>query len=290
MSTQGMNNQPDVLSKQTLSFADREILIAKYPLFALLDRKDIKELALIAHEVRLDQGAVITKEGDIVDSVYLIVSGTATVTRSITSAEKTITMDLATLTKGDAIGLTGTGFFARRGIRTATVLAASPMVLLAFDVIDFQRFLQRPGIASPVLKNTGDKILLMNFIQKSNLFKDFSVARIQWFARNVEKISLSAGATLFKEGDPSNEFYFIVTGCISVTTDKDKGKIVCLYESNSVIGADTFIAHTKRHSLAKAEVNSELFVISQNQIAAAKSWEPTFLEHVVSKLKKLWEE
>lgn len=294
MNTQGMDNQQlEVTSKQTLSFTDREIFISKYPLFGLLSRRDVRELALIAREVRLPEGAIITKEGDIVDSVYLIVSGSAKVSREVSSPTKTETMELATLKKGDAIGLSGTGFFARRGIRTATVIAAQPIVLLAFDVIDFQRFLQRPGIATPALKNTGDKILLMNFIQQSNLFKDFSVERIQWLAKHVKKINIPAGATLFKEGEKSDEFYFIVTGCMSVMLEKDKGKIVSLYESNSVIGIDSFVTGKPRDALAKAEVNSELFVISRKEIADAKAWEPTFFENiyatVVENIRSFWE-
>lgn len=270
-------------AKPALSFHARETFISQYTLFALLEKKDIRELTLIAQEVRLDTGAIITKEGDIVDSVYLIVSGAAKVTRAIVSAENTETMDLSILKKGEAIGLTGTGFFSRRGVRTATVTAMEPMILLAFNVADFQRFLQKRGIATSNLKNVGDKILLMNFIQQSKLFKDFSVDRIQWLAKNVNKISVPSSTILFKEGDAANEFYFIVTGCISLASDNVNGRIVRLYESNSVIGVDTFAAGTRQNSLAKAEINSELFVINRGQIEEAKAWQPSFFRDLYSR-------
>src|SRR6185437_7831775 len=89
----------------------RESFIAHYPLFCLLNPNDIHDLALLAKEVSFAAETIIIHEGDLVDAVYLIMSGTAKVTRSITTVGKTEIIPIAHLTKGDAIGLTQTGFF-----------------------------------------------------------------------------------------------------------------------------------------------------------------------------------
>lgn len=249
-----------------LTVPNRETIIAKYPLFCLLNQKDIHELALVAKEEQVDAGTVLTREGDIVDKVYLIVSGTAKVMQDIHEKGKSISKEIATLKNGDAIGLASTGFFSREGIRTATVIAVKPMVLLSFDLRDFQIFLQRPGVAYPAIKNTGDKIILMNFIQQSNIFKDFSIKKTQQLAKSVKKMALKADKVLYKEGEMADAIYFIISGSISTLSNNGDGKLAKLYEPYSIIGEDEFIQKTPRQSIARAESDCELFVLERRQI------------------------
>lgn len=258
-----MDQKPEAKS---LSLADYESIIAKYPLFYLLNHKDIRELAHVAKEIKVNAGTVITKEGDIVDSVYLIVSGKAKVTREVKLVDKPTTVDIATLKKGDAIGLAGTGYFSRLGIRTADVTAIEPMVLLSFDVRDFQNFLQRPGVAYPALKNAGDQILLMNFIQQSHLFKDLPIDKIQALARIIKKINVKAGSTIYKEGTFANEFYFIAAGSVVLITQREKETIARLYESYTVLGMEEYTERAKHPATARAETDCDLFVLTRRQI------------------------
>jgi CRP-like cAMP-binding protein len=284
-----MNNQSTQYEiAQPLSTNDREALIAKYPLFALLSHKDIRELAAIAKEVKVQTGTVITKENDIVDSVYLIVSGRAKVIKAAVGAEKMPPIELAILKNGDAIGLAGTGFFSHRGIRTATVIAMEPMVLLSMDLRDFQLFLQKPGMVSPALKNTGDKILLMNFIHQSNLFKGFSIDKIHWLAKNIKKIELRPGAIIYKEDDAANEFYFIVTGSVSVTKVVQDVTMTRLYEASNIFGEGSFIANTKRKSIARVETDCELFVLEREMILAVDELKQSVLQNLSKFIKGLW--
>lgn len=277
-----------------LSFNQRETVIAKYPLFYLLNHKDIHELAKTSKEINIDEGATITKEGDIVDSVYLILSGEAKVTRIISSDENKKAVELATLTNGDAIGLANTGFFSPIGVRTATVSAMTPMVLLAFDLEGFQKFLQRPGVTYPALKNTGDKMLLMNFIQQSHLFQHFSIPKIQWLAKRVKKVLKREGTILYKKGDVADEFYFIVYGSVSLTADYAKGKSTTLYESYSIFGEKEFTDNTLRTNTARVEKDCELFMLERNLMLEAESLRENsmqnLLSNLASRMKEFWNE
>lgn len=276
-----MNNQSsETPPNHALTVNDKESLIAHYPLFYLLTNRDIRELAKIAKEVTVTPGTVITREGDLVDSVYLILSGKANVTRMATSNEGTGNIDLATLSKGDAIGLAGTGFFAKSGVRTATVTATDNMVLLRFNLHEFQLFLQRPGVAHSALKNTGDEIILMNFIQQSGLFSAMTTDKIQWLAKNIQKNSLRAGTIIFRENDNADEFYFIVSGSVSITTSTEKETTTRLFDAYQIFGEDSYLANTARRAIARAETDCELFVLDRQKILEADTVKKTLLNHV----------
>lgn len=115
-------------------------LIKKQPLFTQLTQDEVNELASLFIRINMTPGAVIVKEGDSVDSVYLIENGTADVKVSSLQNNVPVSHSVAILSSGDAIGLNETGFYSLSGKRTATVLAMTDMVLYKLSVASFHGF------------------------------------------------------------------------------------------------------------------------------------------------------
>ena len=63
----------------SIDVADKKDLIKKQACFSQLNDKECDILIELLHEKNIKCGETIVMEGDIVDSVYLIVSGTADV-------------------------------------------------------------------------------------------------------------------------------------------------------------------------------------------------------------------
>jgi len=120
----------------------KEFLIRKQACFSQLTDQEIQELAGLLTEKNYPSGSTIVVEGDPVDSVYLIVSGTADVIHQfIREDDDSIQSQLlATLGPETAIGLNETGLYSLSGKRTATVVAASDMVLLHLSVARYRGF------------------------------------------------------------------------------------------------------------------------------------------------------
>lgn len=255
-------------SAQKHSLSSCEALLAKYPLFCLLSANDIHQLALLGKIIDVKKGENITNENDIVDSFYLIVNGTAKVTRTITRVEKTEVMDIATLGPEDSIGLAETGFFSQSGVRTATVTAASPMQIIKFDLNDFHQFLHQPGIAYPGLKAIGGKILIMSFIEKVQIFSNLSKDKIRYLAEKIKKISVPTGTTLYEQGDHANECYFILQGKIALTRlDQNQIELtLSILESPSIFGENEFLHDEKRNTNAIAQTNCQLLILNREHI------------------------
>jgi CRP/FNR family transcriptional regulator, cyclic AMP receptor protein len=123
-------------------------LLRRVPLFAGCTKAELREVAISSDEIDLPAGRVLTREGRRGREFFVLVSGTAEVTRN----GKT----LANLHSGDWFGeialLTHTP-------RTATVTATSPVQVLVITDRSFKRVVETmPRIALKVLASVGQRL------------------------------------------------------------------------------------------------------------------------------------
>ena len=132
--------------------------IRKQHCFASLNDAENDVLASLLVEKTFSPGSVIVKQGDHVDSVYIIVAGTANVIRSHIENHQTIEEVVATLKEGDAIGLSQEGFYSLTGMRTATVVATSEMLALKLSVAIFRGFALAYPRANEVMRKQAERL------------------------------------------------------------------------------------------------------------------------------------
>lgn len=135
-------------------------LVKKQPLFSQLTDAETEELAGLFSEQRVAPEETIVKEGDLVDSVYLIVRGTADVRHVSIKDNKREVTSIATMREGEAIGLSETGFYSISGRRMATVVAVTDMVLLRLSVASFHGFALSHTHVSDILHKHAEKVPL----------------------------------------------------------------------------------------------------------------------------------
>lgn len=122
--------------------------LKKAPLFAGLSKKELAEVARITDDLQLPEGAVLCKEGSIGQEFFVIVDGTAEVTR-----------------KGKTVAVRGGGdFFGEIALltatkRTATVKATSPLRCFVLTGRDFRRLLDdSPSVERKVLTALAERL------------------------------------------------------------------------------------------------------------------------------------
>jgi CRP-like cAMP-binding protein len=115
-------------------------LLKKQSCFSQLLPEETEILAGLLVEKQVPTGETIVTEGEPVNSVYIIVNGTADVRHVTIENNAPKIYSLATLGAGDAIGLNETGFYSLSGVRTATVVATTDMVLLSLSMAAFHGF------------------------------------------------------------------------------------------------------------------------------------------------------
>lgn len=251
-----------------LSLPERESLIAKHPIFCLVNSNDIHKLAALAEEVSVPADSIIVEQGSIVDSFILIVSGVAKVTRQLVRVDKNEVINIVTLTEGDAIGLADASFFSQNGIRTATVTAATPMTLLKFDLRKFQDFLDQPDMTYPGLKKMNERFVLMSVIEKMHIFDLLTAEQIKSLTENIYKISVSKDTILFNQGDLADKCYFILSGKVAITAIDNTGReqVLAIIEAFNIFGEGAFIDGGKRNASARAETNCHLLILERDKL------------------------
>jgi CRP-like cAMP-binding protein len=132
-------------------------LIKKQPLFVQLTEEETKELALLFAPLKLKAGDTVVKQGDDVDSIYLIENGTADVSVRTMKEGVPVTNSVAILSSGEAIGLNETGFYSLSGKRTATVVAMTDMLLYKLSVAAFHGFALSHTHVSEIMHSHAEK-------------------------------------------------------------------------------------------------------------------------------------
>jgi CRP/FNR family transcriptional regulator, cyclic AMP receptor protein len=116
-------------------------LIRGVPLFAECSRKDLNEIAGIADEIDLREGKVLTKEGSAGREFFILVDGTAEVTKGSRRVNQ--------LGPGDFFGEIA---LVTQRPRTASVVATSPVRALVITGRSFRTLLDhQPQIQGKVM-------------------------------------------------------------------------------------------------------------------------------------------
>jgi putative peptide zinc metalloprotease protein len=254
---------PEILSQPTISILKRQEMIQFFPCFANLTDAQAKEMASHMQEVRYQPQEKIVVENDLVDSIYVIVSGEAEVTREEKKKKKIIQVPIAALRAGEGVGLNDTGFYSTTGKRTATVTALTEMILLYLDLKDLYAFLQKNNLELSMYA-ASLQMLRMRFIKQSLPFTQLSHDRLQWLAQHVEEIRLPAGAIIFKQGEPGDKCYLIHSGKVEIVhhDGNQHEKQLATLKPPTLFGEATLITHAPRNATARTMEDTELLVLN----------------------------
>ena len=119
-------------------------MLHRVPLFADLNRKQLREVARMADELRIEAGRVLMREGELGRELFIILEGRASATRD--------GHHLGDVGPGDAVGEMA---LIDHGPRTATVVATDPMDVLIVSGRAFDHLKEVvPGLTDALLKTT----------------------------------------------------------------------------------------------------------------------------------------
>jgi CRP/FNR family transcriptional regulator, cyclic AMP receptor protein len=123
-------------------------LLKKVPLFSGCSKSELRELAKTADELDVREGTVLTREGKSGREFFVLISGSARVTKS--------GRKIAELGPGDWLGEIA---LITDSPRTATVTATSPVDLLVITDRRFRTVVETmPSIAMKVLASVGQRL------------------------------------------------------------------------------------------------------------------------------------
>ena len=123
-------------------------LIAQVPLFERCSKRELAAIANIADEIERPEGRVVVREGELGQEFWVLVEGSAEVTRDGTR--------IATLGPGDFFGEIA---LVSNVPRTASVKTTSPVRALVVSSRDFWTLLDTsPRTQGKILETVGDRL------------------------------------------------------------------------------------------------------------------------------------
>lgn len=108
-------------------------VLARTPLFARCSKKELKHIAPLVDEVRVPAGKVLISEGRGAEEAFVILTGTATVTRNGS--------ELRSTGAGEAVG--EMALLDPTSLRSATVTASTDMEVLVIGARAFHTMLSK---------------------------------------------------------------------------------------------------------------------------------------------------
>jgi predicted acylesterase/phospholipase RssA/CRP-like cAMP-binding protein len=198
------------------------------PLFARVDPAVVAEIAPALEHMRLDSGAVVIREGEVGDGLYLVVRGRL---RVVAYAQDGAEIFLNDIEAGESVGeialLTGER-------RTATVYATMPAELLHLSREQFDQFGQRyPTAAQAIADSIVQRLQQTQLnlaLHVSKLFEHLDEPVLRALRAELELVLLRGGEVLVRQGEPSDALYLVINGRLRVVLEQADAAANTLYE------------------------------------------------------------
>ena len=222
----------------------------------------------MAFEEHCAANTIFIKEDELVDAVYLIANGSFEVAKTTSHANQKISVPVATLEKYDAIGLSQTGFYAHRGLRTATLTSITDAQLIGWKLSEFYQFIKKHTILSACMKETAENMLRMQFIKEITPFAHLPAPFLYELSKEIDQLFFEKDTIIFHEGDSGDTCYLIYSGDVEISIKNEDGSrhTLSILEPWMLFGEMSLISNLPRNATAKMVKPGILLVIKKDQL------------------------
>ncbi len=109
---------------------------------------------------------------------------------------------------------------------------------------------------------------------------------IERFLENCRHKRFRAKSSIIKEGDPSYDLFYVISGSVTVLTEDDKGREIVLSYLNpgDFFGEIGLFDDNKRSAFVRARTNCEIAQMSYNKLKSLNSLFPELLIAIASQM------
>ena len=170
--------------------------------------------------IELAQDELLFEQGDSSDSMYILMAGMLGVRVRHEDGTETV---VDKLSPGAAVG--EMGMLAGRP-RSASIFALNPAGLIRIDKSGFQQLLKDDDAGiKQIAGQTAERWQRLQLSKVlSKLFGQLETAQLHAIQNRLEWISLSNGEELFRQDDPGDGMYIVVSGCLRVLRQEVDGE------------------------------------------------------------------
>jgi CRP-like cAMP-binding protein/thioredoxin reductase/Fe-S-cluster-containing hydrogenase component 2 len=197
-----------------------QLLLPKLPLLAGGTETQLRELFFAANFHSVAPGAIVFRQNDYSESLYMIMEGTLEVLTKLDGAPP---VSVATLGPGEFFGEMSL-ISGRR--RSATIRAGSDAFLCEVKRKAMLKFIH----TAPAAKAVIDQAFLVRAFQ-TYLFPRLDHAILQQIAERAKIVSFERNQVILREGEEGDSFYLIRSGMVKLCRIRQNREIVLTYLS-----------------------------------------------------------
>jgi CRP-like cAMP-binding protein/ferredoxin-NADP reductase len=242
-------------------------------LFAHLDDAGRDHLLRRGQERRFDPGQLIVREGTPATCVYVVLEGSV---RVVAESEVQET-PLARLGAGEHFGeqalLPGRG-----GLRSATVRAAEPTRVMELPGTVLAELVRDRPELNDELVRMGEDQVLNKLARRAEALRLVSLGR-----RDLEELGharFEPGQLLFREGDPSDRLYVLISGEVEVTAGRSQRRLRHKLTAGQCVGELGLLHNTARSASVRALTLVEALTVDRAAFERLGQLSPDLHDHV----------
>jgi putative peptide zinc metalloprotease protein len=236
------------------------------PAFVRLPDEALEELAGLLREERFPAGATVVAEGEEGDRLYLISEGRAEVSAAGSRGQE---VPLATLGPGELFG--EIALLEPGGERQATVTAIDPLLALSLEAPAFKRVLDAHPEARVALVEAAETLLVAKFLKQASPFATLDADRLRWLADRLERLTVPAGATIVRQGEPGDTCYLLRNGRVEVLAQQDgtAERSLATLGPGTLFGEAALLTEAPRNATVRALEPCELLALHRADLLEA---------------------
>ena len=236
--------------------------LAETALFADVDRRSLAEIAGRMDEEHLERGQVLFHQNDTDGALFVVLEGRLEAYRRDESGRRSA---LGTIEQGEPAGeiqvLTG-------GKRTASVRAveATRVARLPGDEADWLADNQ-PAVMRQLLEVIQRRLRYNRMVSlAAEVFDLRDAAALRDFEQRVEWKHLAGGEALFRQGEPGDCLYLVVSGLLKIVfeSEREGPRVINEIGRGEMVGEIAVIADEPRAASAWAIRDSELIRVDRD--------------------------
>jgi CRP-like cAMP-binding protein len=234
------------------------------PFLSELAREPFLALLRSIEVLRLEDGALVTRQGDPGDALYLMAGGEVRVFVQDDDAAAA-TREVARLYEGTVFG--------EMALVTGQPRSASVTAVVTADVLEVnRRTLARVTEELPVIRAVLDRFtrerLIKNLLQTSPLFTPFTPAQQSELLRRFEGHDVEPGTEVLRQGEPGVGLFVVLSGALEVLARADDGTAVPLGKlaTGDIFGEMSLLTNQPASATVRASTRTTLLFLARTYV------------------------